>query len=176
MTQLATLRRDLEKKDNLAWFDSICDILKRYNLPSTHQLEQFIGIEKPNPDKQIRGSKFLIPFDKRFVWACINPDLLPTDTDKPIDYFAIAGKDFSLKMSDILDRFPDYKTKRNTYDGGTQIFFYPLSNEFEFSGFSFDIQEEPEDIEDIKSLMFHSVTFKFGDKLIEARDGYSLRR
>ena len=176
MTHLATLRSDLEKEDDLAWFDSFCDFLKRDKLPSTHQLEQFIGIEKPNPDKQIRGSKFLIPFDKRFVWACINPDLLPTDTDKPIDYFAIAGKDFSLKMSDILDRFPDYKTKRNIYDGGSQIFFYPLSNEFEFSGISFDIREDPEDIADIKSLTFGSVTFKFGDKLIEGRDGYSLRR
>jgi hypothetical protein len=176
MTQSETLRNDLEKKDDLAWFDSFCDLLKRDKHPSTHQLEQFIGIEKPNPDNQIRGSKFLIPFDKRFVWACINPDIPATDNDKPIDYFAIAGTDFSLKMSDILDRFPDYKTKRNTYDGGTQIFIYPLPNEFEFSGLSFDIREEPEDVEDIKSLIFHSVTFKFGDKLIEGRDGYSLRR
>jgi hypothetical protein len=176
MTQFETLRSDLEKKDDLAWFDNFCDLLKRDKFPSTHQLGQLIGVEKPNPDKEIRGSKFLIPFDKRFVWACINPDLLTTDTDKPIDYFAIAGKDFSLKMSDILDRFPDYKTKRNIYDGGSQIFFYPLSNEFEFSGLSFDITEEPEDIIDIKSLVFHSVTFKFGNKLVEGRDGYSLRR
>jgi hypothetical protein len=176
MTQFATLRSDLEKKDDLAWFDSFCDLLKRDKLTSTHQLAQFIGNEKPNPNKEIRGSKFLIPFDKRFVWACINPDLSPTDTDKPIDYFAIGGKDFSLKMSDILDRFPNYITKRNTYDGGAQIFLYPLSNEFEFSGISFDIREDPEDIADIKSLIYHSVTFKFGDKLIEGRDGYSLRR
>jgi len=176
MTQFATLRSDLENKEDLVWFDSFCDILRRDKHPSTHQLGQLMGIEKPNPENQIRGSKFLIPFDKRFIWACINPDLLPTDTDKPIDYFAIAGKDFSLKMSDILDRFPDYKTKRNTYDGGTQIFFYPLSNEFEFSGISFDIREEPEDIVDIKSLIFHSVAFKFGNNLIEGRDGYSLRR
>ena len=176
MTQFVTLRSDLEKKDDLAWFDCFCDLMKRDKFPSTHQLGQLIGIEKPNLAKEIRGSKFLIPFDKRFVWACINPDLLPTDTDKPIDYFAIAGKDFSLKMSDILNRFPTYKTKRNTYDGGTQIFFYPLPNDFEFSGISFDIREEPEDIPDIKSLIFNSVTFKFGDKLVEGRDGYSLRR
>lgn len=52
--------------------------------------------------------------------------------------------------------------------------FILLSKEFEFSGISFDIREEPEDISDIKSLIFNSVTFKFGDRLIEARDGYSL--
>ena len=176
MTQYAILKSNINNIDDLTWFDRLRDFLKRDKHPLTRQLEEIIGIEKPNPDKQIRGSKFLIPFDKRFVCACINPDLLHTDTDKPIDYFAIFGEDFSLKMSDIIARFPNYRTKRNTYDGGTQIFFYPLSNEFEFSGISFDIPQELEDIADIKSLTFHSVKFNFGDKLKEGRDAYILRR
>ena len=176
MTQSESLRLELETKDDLTWFDILCDILRRSKFPSTHQLEELIGVEKPNPNNEIRGSKFLVPFDKRFIWACINPALTNSQTDRPIDYFAIGGKDFHLKMSDIIDRFPHYRTKRNIYDGGSQIFFYPVADEFEFSGLSFDRPEEPEDITDIKSLVLQSVTFKFGDKLIEGRDGYSLRR
>ena len=111
-----------------------------------------------------------------FVFACINPKLSENDTDKLIEYFAVGGKDFSLKMSDLLLRFPEYGTQRNTYDDGTQIFFYPVPDEYEFSAVSFDIDKEPEEIESIMSLIFHSVDFKFGDNLLLGRDGYHLRR
>jgi hypothetical protein len=176
MLQSATLRNDLESKSDIKWFDAICNFLKRSEHSTTHQLTQLIGSEKPNPNNEDRGSKFLIPYDKRFVFACINPNLLPNDTDKPIEYFAIGGKDFSLPMSDLLLRFPEYKTQRDTYDGGTQIFFYPVPKEYEFSALSFDIDKEPEEIENIAALIFHSVTFKFGDKLLLGRDGYHMRR
>lgn len=169
-------RHDLESKNDLEWFDSICEFLKASNNPTTRQLEQIIGNEKPNPNNQIRGSKFLIPFDKRFVWACINPSLTANEKDLPIEYFAIGGKDFELSMSDLLKRFPVYRKKINIYDGGTQIFFHPISELFDFGAISFDIREEPEEIEDVTALVFHSVTFKFGDKLIEGRDGYGLMR
>lgn len=176
MASSTSLRIELASKDNLAWFDTLCDILRKRKAPSVHQLERLIGIEKSNPNNEIRGSKFLVPFDKRFTWACINPALTSSQGDRPIDYFAIGGKNFQLKMSDIIDRFPLYRTNRNIYDGGTQILFYPIADEFEFSGISFDRPEEPEDIAAIKSLVFHNVTFWFGNKLIQGQDGYSLRR
>jgi hypothetical protein len=176
MLQSAILRNDLENKSDLEWFDAICDFLKRDKHPTTHQLTQLIGSEKPNPNKEIRGSKFLIPYDKRFVFACINPNISQNDTDKPIEYFATGGKDFSLNMSDLLLRFPKFRTQRNTYDGGTQIFFYPVPDKYEFSALSFEIDKEPEEIENMATLMYHSVTFKFGDKLLLGRDGYHMRR
>lgn len=176
MLQSETLRNNLESKSDLEWFDAICELLKRRNHPKTHQLTELIGRKKPNPSNEIRGSKFLIPYDKRFAFACINPNLFSNDTDKPIEFFAAGGKDFSLKMSDLLLRFPEYRTQRNTYDGGTQIFFYPVPSEYEFSALSFDIDKEPEEIGKIVSLVFHSVTFKFGDHLLLGRDGYHMRR
>lgn len=176
MTQSAILRNELETKSDLEWFDTLCDLLKRDKHPTTQYLTELVGIEKPNPNNEIRGSKFLTPFDKRFVWACINPNLTITDKDKPIDYFAAGGKDFSLAMSDLVKRFSEYRIQRNTYDGGTQIFFYPIPKEYEFSALSFDIDKEPEEIENIMSLIFHSVHFKFGDNMLLGRDGYHMRR
>lgn len=176
MTQYAILRNALENKNDLEWFDTICDVLKRDKQPTTKYLTELIGIEKPNPNNEIRGSKFLTPFDKRFIWACINPNLTLADSDKPIDYFALGGKDFKLSMSDLVTRFPEYRTQINIYDGGTQIFFYPIPYEYEFSALSFDINKEPEEIESMMSLIFHSVHFKFGDNMLLARDGYHMRR
>lgn len=176
MLQPATLRSDLESKSDLEWFDSVCELLKRDTHPTTHQLTQIIGSEKPNPNNEIRGSKFLLPYDKRFVFACINPNISQNDTDKPIEYFAAGGKDFSLNMSDLSVRFPEFRTQRNIYDGGTQIFFYPIPDEYEFSAVSFYIDKEPEEIDSIASLVFHCVAFQFGDKLLLGRDGYHMRR
>lgn len=79
-------------------------------------------------------------------------------------------------MTDIIQRFSDYKTQRNIYDGGTQIFFYPISEQFEFSALSFRIEKEPEDIGDVNSLIFHHVAFQFGHSVILARDGYHMQR
>jgi hypothetical protein len=176
MTKSAILRNELETKSDLEWFDTICDVLKRDKHPTTQYLTELIGTEKPNPNNEIRGSKFLTPFDKRFVWACINPNLTLTDTDKLIEYFALGGKDFKLPMSDLLKRFPEYRTQRNTYDGGTQIFFYPIPYEYEFSALSIDIDKEPEEIESMMSLIFHSVHFKFGNNMLLGRDGYHMGR
>jgi hypothetical protein len=176
MSQSVPLRNDLESKSDLEWFDAICNLLKRDKHPTTHNLTKLIGIEKPNPNNEIRGSKFLIPSDKRFSFACINPNLSKFDSDKPIEYFAAGGKEFCLKMSDLLLRFSKYKIQRNTYDGGTQIFFYPVPDEYEFSALSFDIDKEPEEIENIASLIFHYVTFKFGNQLLLGRDGYHMKR
>jgi hypothetical protein len=137
---------------------------------------QIIGTEDPNVRREVRGSKFLIPFDSRFKWAAINPDLAANDPDKPLEHLAMAGANFNLKMTDIVNRFPNYRTRRNTYDGGTQIFFYPIPSKYEFSAIDFWIKQEPEDIGNIEELIFHRVGFQFGDNLGLARDGFHLKR
>jgi hypothetical protein len=77
----------------------------------------------------------------------------------------------------ILDKgFQIIKHSEIFRTGGTQIFFYPLKIDFAFAALSFRIQEEPEKIGDINSLVFHHVTFHFGDNVLLGRDGYHTRR
>jgi hypothetical protein len=175
MKQPTTLRNELETKNDLEWFDAMCDFLTKDNHPTTNQLTDLIGYDKPNPKGEVRGSRFLIPYDKRFTWACINPNLIEV-ADSPIEYLAFGGELFTLRMLDITKRFPVYRTQRNIYDGGTQIFFYPIPSTYEFTALDFWIRQEPEEIDNVNELIFHSVTFKFGDKLLLARDGYYMKR
>ena len=77
-------------------------------------------------------------------------------------------------MSDVISRFENFKTQINIYDGGTQIFFYPVANEYEFSVFSF--WTEDENIVNVGDLKLGAITFYFGDKLIRGQDGFSLSR
>ncbi|HTB52286.1 MAG TPA: hypothetical protein VK718_05875 [Ferruginibacter sp.] len=98
------------------------------------------------------------------------------DSDKPIDFLSFCGSEFKLKMSDIVNRFANYKVQQNIYDGGTQIFFYPIPDEYEFSGIEFWIEKELETITDINNLVFYRIAFNFGSTLFLGRDGYHLKR
>jgi hypothetical protein len=170
------LRKDLESKSDIEWFDAICAILKKENQLTVNQIIPLIGTDKPNPNNEVRGSRALIPFDKRFTWASINPILSNQENDKPINYLSFGGNDFKLRMSDIANRFANYKIQQNIYDGGTQIFFYPVASEYEFSGIDFYTDKELATITDINNLIFNSVTFNFGNTLSLLRDGYHLKR
>ena len=176
MLAIENLRKDLESKSDIKWFDTICAILKKENLLTVNQMRALIGTDKPNPNNEVRGSRALVPFDKRFTWASINPILSSQENDKPIDYLSFGGSEFKLKMSDIADRFANYKTQQNIYDGGTQIFFYPIPYEYEFSGIEFWIEKELEEITDINNLVFYRIAFNFGNTLFLGRDGYHLKR
>lgn len=176
MTDFTFLTSELESLSDKDWFDRMCIILEKHQCPTTLQLTKVIGTEDLRFSKENRGSRFLVPFDKRFKTACINPDLSDNDVDKPLDYLSFGGADFNLKMIDVMNRFSDYKTQRNIYDGGTQIFFHPIPKQFEFSAISFRVEEEPEDISDINSLIFHHITFHFGANVILGRAGYYVRR
>ena len=171
-----TAKNDLETKNDLEWFDAMCALLKKEEKPSTNQLSEILGVEKPNPTGEIRGSKFIEPFDKRFKWICINPDLSNNEADKPIEYLALGGEDFALKNSDIIKRFPNYKTQINTYDGGTQFFFYPIPEIYEFTALDFWTRKESHELGNTSDLTFNSVTFMFGDRLTKGRTGYAVKR
>lgn len=176
MLAIEDLRKDLESKSDIEWFDTICAILKRENQITTKQITALIGTDKPNQKNEIRGSRRLIPFDKRFTGASINPILSSQENDKPIDYLSFGGSEFKLKMSEIIDRFANYITQLNTYDGGTQIFFYPIASDYEFSAIDFYTEKESTEITDINNLLFNNVTFNFGNTLSLLRDGYHLKR
>jgi hypothetical protein len=176
MLAIQDVRKDLESKSDLEWFDTICAILRKENKITVNQITALIGTDKPNPINEVRGSRSLVPFDKRFNWASINPDLSNQENDRPIDYLSLGGSEFKLRMPDIADRFADYKMQSNIYDGGTQIFFYPVASEYEFSAIDFWTGKELEEITNSNDLLFNSLTFKFGNMLSLGRDGYHLKR
>lgn len=176
MTDIPTIIQKLSSQTDLEWFDSICDILKKKAAPTTLKLESIIGTEKPNPYGDIRGSKFLDTCDKRFRVACINPNLTRNQKDQPIDYLGFWGDTFKIKIGDIQKRFCHYKTAINTHDGGTQIFFYPVPEEYEFTAIDCWTDQEEREIDSLLDIEVHGVTFKFGGHLVQGRDGYSMKR
>jgi hypothetical protein len=176
MTEINKIREQLCLKTDLEWFDSICDILRKENNPTTHKLLRIIGTVKPNPKNEIRGSKFLNTYDMRFKGAYINPDIDTNSADQPIDYLGFWGASFKINIGDISERFANYRTIINTYDGGTQIFFYPISTDFEFTAIECWTEKEENEIKNLTDLEVNGVTFRFGDKLMHGRDGYGMKR
>lgn len=166
----------LSSKADLDWFDCICDVLRKGANPTTRTLESIIGTEKPNPKGEIRGSKFLDTFDKRFRGACINPNLTNDLTDQSLEYLGFWGDTFEIKIGDIQKRFNNYETVLNTYDGGTQIFFYPVSDVFEFTAIDCWTDKDESEIPNLLDIAVHNVTFNFGTHLVKGRDGYSMKR
>jgi hypothetical protein len=176
MKDTLNIRQQLISQNDLQWFEKICDILTREASPTTQKLESIVGIEKPNPKNEIRGSKFLDTYDKRFRVACINPNLTNNQQDEPINYLGFFGDTFKIKIGDIQKKFRNYKTIVNIYDGGTQIFFYPVPPEFEFTAIACSTEKEGSEITNLLDLEVSDVTFRFGDNLTKGHDGYSMRR
>ena len=170
------LKTHLRSLNNLDWFDAVCELLKKKNQPNTRQLESLIGEENRDINRDVRGSKFLIPYDSRFRMACVNPDLLPAEADAPLEYFSIGGEDFRIEMPEVIQRFGQYRITANIYDGGSQVLFYPVPDEFAFAAIACNIfSKGPEEIGDISALYFQQVNFLFGDQLVKLRDGYHMR-
>jgi hypothetical protein len=174
LIEISKIQSELIAKNDLDWFDGMCEILKKENRPTVALLTNIIGTENKDIARHQRGSRFLIPFDKRFKTSCINPDIDIPEEDVKLEYLSFGGEKFGLKITDIRARFNNYLIRPNLYDGGTQIFFYPVSELYEFSAISLWVAEEQENIRNIDSLIVHSVSFDFGKHLIELRDGYSM--
>jgi len=179
MEEITNLRKKLESEDDLHWFDSICELLKTNQKPTTYSIARILGLEFSNLNNQIRGSMIIEPFDKRFDRISLNPILMDNDDDRQIEFLgfnSFTGRRFQLNASDIIERFSNYRTCINTYDGGTQVFFYPVSSDFEFTALDFWTEKELDEIENISRLTFNGVAFRFGNRLGVGRDGYSLHR
>jgi hypothetical protein len=175
MNNIASIRTKLENKSDFDWFVLMCDILKKMNKPTTNLFTEILGQEKPNPKNEIRGSKFLQPYDTRFNLIYISPNLLGDDLDKPLNFLGFNGNSFMLGLKDIQKKFSEFKIQKNTYDGGTQFFFYPIPDEYEFA---LEFWSEYENINEqaYGNLIFKEITFRFGNRLTKGRDGYGVKR
>ena len=127
-----------------------------------------------DPPRHHRGSLFLKPFDSRLSNVAINPDTQDTNGHLSLDFVSFRGPSFSLRVSYMLKRFPEYRLKLNLYDGGYQIFHYPVADRFEFSAVSFNTRDE--EIPDLEKLTVDNVSFHFGDILVEGRDRFMMKR
>ena len=173
MVNIVEIQKQLLTKSDLGWFDCFCDILKKENKPTVSFLIQVIGNENPDIKKENRGSKFLIPFDERFNTAAINPDL-DSAKNAEVEYFSIRGHDFKISIKELKTRFNLFSVESNIYDGGTQLFFYPIPEAYAFRGISCYLIEEKRDIKEVDDLVVSSVSFHFGNHLIKLRNGYSM--
>ena len=127
-----------------------------------------------DPPRHRRGSLFLKPFDSRLQYAAIDPDAEDAYNDLPLEFVGMGGPSFSLRVSDVIKRFPQYRLKPNLYDGGYQIFHYPVADRFEFSAVSFNTREE--EVPHVEKLTVDNVSFHFGDNLVEGRDRFMMKR
>ena len=176
MTDHLKIRQQLISKTDREWFDFMCDLLKKESKPTVHQLIAIIGTERPNPNHQIRGSKILDSCDKRFGGASINPDLKNDEADQPLDYLSFWGENFKIEIGEIAERFKSFKTQANMYDGGTQLFFHPVPEEYEFTAINCWTEKNINGTDTVFDLEVNSVIFHFGDQLVLMRDGYTMKR
>jgi hypothetical protein len=132
-----------------------------------------LGVPKQEPPRERRGSLFLEPFEKRFSNIAINPDADLNASNLQLVDIGLWGPSFSLRISDLLDRFPHHRLKVNSYDDGYQIFFHPVPCHYEFSAVS--VSTRLEEIPDLLELEVDNVSFHFGDTLREYRDGFTMK-
>jgi hypothetical protein len=159
---------------DLEWFTTFCGLLTRVKKPTLGYALQLLGTPKEDPPRERRGSLFLAPFDRRFAYVSVNPDVAGNPPDLPLEHVGVSGPQFSLRIADILRDFPEHRLKYNTWDGGNQIYFYPVPKEYEFT--ALDSHIDLDDVPDPRELMVNNISFHFGDRLVEYRDGFAMRR
>lgn len=168
--QITRSYNESKNLSDIEWFDWMCEMLSADNSPI---IDQLVGKEKPNPNNEVRGSLFLIPEDNRFERAFIWPKI---ENDWSIDYLGFSGSKFSLKISSLIDRFSKYRVHYNFYDENTQVFFYPVSNSFAFTGFSLNVDQDNASVDEVKDLVANNITFYFGSNLTKDKFGFRMIR
>lgn len=173
-SNLEQIKSGYEKSDS-DWFNLMCEIFEKKHRPILNEVLQLLGTRKSNPNDEIRGSNFINPNDKRFDTIFISPIHTKTDNNLLIENIGFSGSKFSLPFKAITEKFKDYKTSYNTYDGGTQFFFYPVSEIYEFAALDFWTKKEMFEIKDYANLSFDNVIFRFGNSVTYGKDGYGIK-
>jgi hypothetical protein len=167
----------LSQKQGIEWFDAICDVLKRSNRPTVHSMRKLLGTLAPE-NRYDQTWRDIVPFDRRFGDVGIRPGLPEDGPDAPLDGLSFA-RGFSLRVGDIARRFADYTCTFNAYDDGTQISFYPVPPDYEFT--AVDVWTSRDDLPWLAKkaavdVVVDNVRFGFGDVRFRLRDGFHMRR
>lgn len=163
MESIIELKKELEEKSNIDWFDHVCNLLKKEANPTVFKMMKIFGNEKPNPNNEIRGSKFLVPYDNRFGIGFIGPDLQEGDNDRALSYLGFTGHSFQVCFKDIAKRFGYGAPISDIYGGGTYYVFNWIPDFYVFNSICFWTKLEISEINDKYDLIFDNITFTFKD-------------
>lgn len=166
--------KEINVSNSKEWLNLVCDLLRENKSISTQTVSKLLGVENTEIKKENRTSKFLIPFNKNLKYIAINPDLEPFEMDCPITYLSFCGKNIQLKLTDLISLFPNFKLVENTYDGGFQIFFHPIKNDFDFKAISCQLFENKIDITKLDEIIINNISFLFKPNKIKTRAGYTM--
>jgi len=151
----------LSETPHWEWFIALLGVLKKENRPTTLELEKLLGTEKENPSGEIRGSKFIVPFNSNIKSIAINPILDRQDEDLPPIALIVAGHPFRITFAELTQLFFIESTQLNRYDEGTNFIFIPQSNEYGFLRLTCWTPMEIDDSQQMDGIMFFHFAFEF---------------
>ncbi|MEN9333297.1 MAG: hypothetical protein RLY35_477 [Bacteroidota bacterium] len=143
------------------WFIALLAVLKKENQPTTLRLEKLLGTEKENPTGEIRGSKFIVPFNSNIKSIALNPILDRQDEDVPPIAMILAGNTFGITLAELTQLFFIESTQLNRYDEGTNFIFVPQSNEYGFLRLTCWTPMEIDYSQQMDGIIFFHFTFEF---------------
>ena len=165
---------EINKESSRKWLESICALLKDKNSNSTKSISDLFGFENKTIERDKRGSKFLIPFNKNLKYIAVNPDLTEFEEDKPLTYLSFSGENLKLNIKDLIEYFPNIEIVQNDYDGGIQLFFNPVNDQYDFKAVSCELLVNCRTIAELKDLEINHIAFLFNAQKIKTRAGYTM--
>jgi hypothetical protein len=164
----------LNNSTSKEWLNLITEFLSNGNTQSTKVISESLGSENKKYKRNERGSKFLIPKNTNLNYVSINPDLKDTETDKPLTYLAFSGEKLNLKLEYLTELFPNVELVENTYDGGIQLFFNPVDNQFDFTAVTCQIFTDYKTLDELADLNINGISFMFQPNKLKTRAGYTM--
>ena len=154
-------KQHLETLNDSEWFNEVCELFSKENNIQVLDFMKIFGNTNDLIEKDKRGSKFLIPFDKRFKNISINPDIENENINSVLESCSFVGSEFCLKKSLILDKFKTYQTIEDYQTESTNLLFENIPSEYNFKQVIVGINIEIYDFNHEKDYVFHYVKFRF---------------
>ena len=158
------------------WLNLMCELLSTKAFQSTRKISELLGIEDTRYKRDERGSMLLIPKNLNLSSIAINPDLKDDEPDKPITYLSFTGKSLNLGVNHLKKKFPNFELVNNTYDGGFQVFFHPVDNNYNFSAVACQVFEKINSSNDLKNISIQEIEFLFNSTKTKKRFGYTMEK
>lgn len=166
--------KNLNNTTSKEWLNLITEFLSNNNSQSTKAVTESLGTENSKFKRGERGSKFLIPKNSNFDYVAINPDLEENDTDKPVSFLEFGGEKLNLKLEYLIELFPNVELVENTYDGGVQLFFYPVDRKFDFTAASCSVLMDCRGLDELRDVSINEISFMYKTRKVKTRLGFSM--
>lgn len=151
----------LESLNDSEWFNEICELFTEKNNVQLLDFMKLFGKTDDSILRERRGSKFLVPFDKRFAAVCVNPDLVDETINLPLEFASFRGIEFCLKKSLVLDKFKTYQIVGDYRTESTKLSFENIPTGYTFTKITLSIDIEIYDFKHDEDYIFHNLQFYF---------------